>query len=121
MKIKGKAFISGAYSGGSISEVEINVSKARCVIEDVIKAGWVPQCPNVYWHSYAELQDYDFWLEAALAILRTCDVLVLVPGWGTSSGVRKEIDLAREPGIPVISAAELGTYQPVSYRKKVGF
>jgi hypothetical protein len=111
MKIKGKAFISGAYSGGSISETEINVSKAKRVIEDAIKAGWIPQCPIVYWHPFADLQDYDFWLEAALVILRTCDVLVLVPGWGTSSGVRREIELARQLHIPLISAAELSTYR----------
>ena len=112
MRIKGKAFISGAYRGGSISEVELNVSRARCVIEDVLKAGWVPQCPNVYWHSFADLQGYDFWLEAALAILKTCDVLILVPGWETSSGARREVELAKEMGIPILTAAELGTYQP---------
>lgn len=111
MKIKGKAFISSAYSGGSISEEEINVSKARLIVGVALKFGWVPVCPNVYWHSFADMQDYEFWLEASISLLKTCDVLVLVPGWENSSGVKKEIELAKDLGIPVITAAEMITYK----------
>lgn len=100
---KGRAFISGAYSG-TIKDIELNISKARVVIADVLKEGWVPVCPNVFWSPFADIQDYDFWLEAALSLLDTCDILVLVPGWETSSGVRRELQRAREIGILVVNA-----------------
>ena len=103
MKPKGRAFISGAYSG-SLSEVNENISKARVVIADVIKAGWIPICPNVFWSPFADIQDYDFWLEAAITLLETCDILVLVPGWETSSGVKREIQRAREIGILIVNS-----------------
>jgi hypothetical protein len=103
MKTKVKSFISGAYSG-AINEIELNISKARVVIVDVLKAGWVPICPNVFWSPFADIQIYDFWLEAALSLLETCDVMVLVPGWETSSGVKREIQRAREIGIPIVNA-----------------
>lgn len=102
-KTKGKAFISGAYSG-SITEIEENLTKARVVIADVLKAGWIPVCPNVFWSPFADLQDYEFWLEAALALLDTCDLLVLVPGWETSSGVKKEVQRARELRIQIVDS-----------------
>lgn len=107
MKPKGRAFIASAYSGGSISEVELNVSKARLVIEDVIRVGWVPICPNVFWHPFAEFQDYEFWLEAAISLMETCDLLVLVPGWERSSGVQREVARAKELGITILTVEEL--------------
>jgi hypothetical protein len=110
MTTKGMAFISGAYSGRSPSEVEDNLSRATQVVKEALKAGWVPVCPNVFWHPFADLQEYDFWLEAALDLLEECDVLVLVPGWENSSGVLREVELAKDLGIPVINASELDTY-----------
>ena len=103
MKTKGRAFVSGAYSG-SADEIEENIIKARVVISDVLKAGWVPVCPNVFWSPFADTQDYEFWLEAALALLETSDILVLVPGWESSSGVKREIKRARELGIPIVNS-----------------
>jgi hypothetical protein len=107
MKPKGRAFISSAYSGGTISEIELNVSKARVAVEDVLRAGWVPICPNVFWHPFAEFQDYRFWLEAAISLMETCDILVLVPGWELSSGVASEIRRAKEIGILILTLEEL--------------
>jgi hypothetical protein len=103
MKPKGKAFISGAYSG-TPQEIEHNIAEARLVVEKVLVVGWIPTCPNVYWHTFAEYQDYDFWLEAALKLLEDCDVLVLVPGWENSSGAGKEVIRARLLGIPILLA-----------------
>lgn len=105
MKPKGRAFISGAYSG-TPEEIERNLLKARWVSGIVTKRGWAPICPNVFWHLFAEYQDYDFWLEAALDLIETCQVLVLVPGWEKSSGVAREIERAKELGIPVLTVEE---------------
>jgi hypothetical protein len=111
VKPKGRAFIASAYSGGSISEVEMNVSKARLVVVDVLRAGWVPVCPNVFWHPFSEFQDYEFWLQAAISLMETCDVLILVPGWERSSGVRQEIERAKERDIPILTIEELYSYK----------
>jgi hypothetical protein len=111
---KGRAFISGTYSG-SAQEIEENVTKARVVIADVLKAGYIPICPNVFWSPFADIQDYDFWLEAALSLLDTCDIMVLVPGWETSSGVKREIQRAREAGIPIVNA----DLEPVTFGSEI--
>lgn len=98
----GRAFISGAYSG-TPEEIEHNLSKARWVVEIVLKAGWVPICPNVFWHPFSEFQDYEFWLDAAMGLIETCRVLVVVDGWEKSSGVLREIQRAKELGIPILT------------------
>lgn len=106
MTPKGRVFISGAYSG-TPEEIEYNLSMARRISEEALVAGWVPICPNIYWHPFAEYQDYDFWLEAAVGLIETCQVLVLVPGWERSSGVAKEIARAKELGIPILTIEKL--------------
>jgi hypothetical protein len=105
MKPKGRAFISGAYSG-TPEEIEINLARARAVSEEVTKAGWVPICPNIFWSPFAEYQDYAFWLDAALRLLEVCDILILVPGWEKSSGVARELDRARVLGIQILTVEE---------------
>lgn len=113
MTPKGRVFIAGAYSG-TPEEIEHNLSKAREVVEMVTKAGWVPICPNVFWHPLAEFQDYEFWLEAALGLIETCQVLVLVDGWEKSSGVAKEIKRAQELWIKILTVEKTtsGTLTP---------
>lgn len=47
---------------------------------------------------------WDFWRQVDVEYLRHCDALVLLrlPGWERSVGVRAEIALARQWGMPVI-------------------
>lgn len=106
MKPKGRVFISGAYSG-TPEEIKLNISKAQWVSEIVVKEGWVPICPNIFWNFLEGCQDYDFWLEASLGLIETCRAVVLVEGWEKSSGVAKEIARARELGIPVLTFEDL--------------
>lgn len=111
MKPKGRVFVSGAYSG-TPEEIALNIAMASRVCEEVLNIGWVPICPNVYWNQFEGFQDYDFWLEAAIGLIETCRILVLVPGWGNSSGVAKEVLRAKELGIPILTILELATYNP---------
>jgi hypothetical protein len=47
--------------------------------------------------------DHAFWLKQDFAILARCDKLVVykMPGWTKSVGIGKEIEFAREHGIPI--------------------
>lgn len=40
------------------------------------------------------------------AILRRCDAVLLLPGWGESVGARHELDLAKRLGMPVFFSLE---------------
>lgn len=54
-------------------------------------------------------REYDQWLDLCLAMLRRCDLLYVLPG--ESSGVEKEIALAKSLGIPIVhSRGELEAY-----------
>lgn len=47
--------------------------------------------------------NHAFWMIQDLAVLRHCDrmVVLTLPGWERSRGIQREIQFARENGIPV--------------------
>lgn len=63
--------------------------------------------PILHWHPSAKLQNvagtFDFWLAYDFNVLRRCDELMVltIPGWKESIGVRAEIQLANQLGLPI--------------------
>jgi len=74
----------------------------------LMKRGLVVFCPIAHTHPisiYGEIEkvDHDFWLNQDIALLDRTDALLVVkmPGWDKSHGVRVEIDHAEKTGKPV--------------------
>jgi hypothetical protein len=75
------------------AEVERNILNAVDVGLDVARIGLYPVIPhaNTAHPLFEKLQPYQFWVDGTLEMLRrSCDALILVPGWETSSGARTE-------------------------------
>ena len=110
---KGRAFIAGPYRGDLTPGcIAANLAKAKLVAIEVTRLGWVPICPNLIFTDFVELQNWDFWLSASVGLLETCDILVLVPGWKNSVGIRGEISRAIDRHMPVFkSSDELAVYE----------
>lgn len=60
---------------------------------EVAKLGAYPVIPhaNTADPRFEHVQPYQFWIEATMAMLRPCRVLITVPGWEASSGARGEV------------------------------
>lgn len=54
-------------------------------------------------HGHIDKVDHDFWLRLDIAILDECDSLLvlMMPGWNESRGVKAEIDHAEATGKPI--------------------
>lgn len=98
-----KAYIAGPYRSrfGLIGIIK-NIIKARRVAVYMWKQGYMAVCP----HSNSALMEFKgvsekFILTGCLELLTLCDLLVLVPGWETSSGTLAEIREALRHQIPV--------------------
>lgn len=76
---------------------------------DAMAAGTVIYSPIVHGHNIAELLpdalllDHEFWMLQSLPMLRKADELwvIMIDGWKTSEGVTREVEFARDNGIPV--------------------
>lgn len=92
-------YIAGKYSG----EVERNIAAARSVACEVFKTGHYALCPHMASSKMDEdtgISDTQFWYDATLDMLRRCDGIVMVPGWGDSKGAIAELQWALNNGLP---------------------
>ena len=114
-----KSKIKRVYVAGRLSPVG---DKAHPVIEylgnvknliraslDVWFAGYTPFCPALDYQFWFHLNAGEFITEAMIKRysrewLEVCDAIVLTPGWRQSKGTLKEIEAAKELGIPVFES-----------------
>jgi len=45
--------------------------------------------------------DYETWMRMDLEVLRRCDWILMLDGWGSSEGCRREFNLAQALQIPI--------------------
>lgn len=90
------------YVAGPITKGDqfLNVRAAIDAADTLLKAGHAPFVPhiNVLWHMVHE-HDYETWMAWDDAFLQVCDALLRIPG--DSPGADREVERARELGIPV--------------------
>ena len=74
----------------------------------LMEEGYLVFCPIAHSHpietyGMPELKSGDWWLRQDFAILKHCDELVVykLEGWQKSYGVGKEIEYAKNNGIPI--------------------
>lgn len=108
-----RVYIAGPYSAPSREGREDNFHRAVAVGAAVLAAGCHPVIPHATGILLEHIEDsYEFWIEATLRELRTCDACVMVPNWQSSKGsVGEHADcLAR--GVPVFEVAQVGGLPP---------
>lgn len=105
-----RVYVAGPYSADNVLDVLRNIGRGQQVCADLFASGYAPFCP---WHDKSYITDrpddpytvqdfYDF----SMAWLDVSDVVLLVPGWESSKGTLREIERAKELGIPIFSAPE---------------
>jgi hypothetical protein len=96
-------YLAGPYRAETEYLVSKNIAAAREIAVELWGSGFVVICPHLNTAMFGGalgLPD-DVWLVGDLVIVRRCDLLVVLPGWRFSNGTKKEIEVAREIGIPV--------------------
>ena len=97
-------YLAIPYSGIEDKSFEIS-SKVSAAL---LKKGYNVISPVVLGHVIAEqnnlMLDHDDWYDIDLAILRRCDMLLVltIAGWENSKGVQLEIEEAKKFGMPIL-------------------
>ena len=101
-----KVYIAGPYTKG---DVVANVREAMNVAEICFNAGLVPFIPHLtHFQHLLHPREYQEWLDYDLEWLPLCDILVRIPG--TSSGADKEVEVAKELNMLVLTLDEFLGY-----------
>ena len=102
-------YISGPYrSKWGEWHVRQNIRKAENAAEFVWLNGGVALCPHKNTAGFGGLPGCpdEVWIQGDLELLRRCDAVWMVDGWRDSNGARREMELARQLGIPILYSRE---------------
>lgn len=93
-----RVYIAGPYTKGNVNE---NVREAVLAADELVALGYLPFVPHLY-HLWDLMQPhpYEHWMMLDMGWLRTCDVLLRLPG--ESSGADREVAEMRRLGRPVV-------------------
>jgi len=98
-----RIYIAGPYTKG---DVEQNVFNAIKYGEFIRATGHTPFIPHLthFWHIISE-HDYEYWMQLDRDWLEVCDALVRLPG--ESAGADREVEWAKELGLPILDLNDL--------------
>jgi hypothetical protein len=101
-------YIAGPFSAPTRAGVDANIARAVDLAVEVAKLGAFPVCPhsNTADPRFEHVQPYEFWIDATMAMLRTCDAIITVDGWEKSSGARGEVAHMHARRLPVLHSVE---------------
>ena len=97
-----RVYIAGPYTN---TDPVVNTRRAISAGEAVRGRGHTPFIPHLtlFWHLVYE-HEAQFWYDYDLEWLAVCNALIRLPG--DSLGADKEVDRAKELGIPVYTMRE---------------
>lgn len=96
------AYIAGKLNDEACGYLQ-NLHRMINCADKVKKLGYAVFVPGVDLLMGLQMGNYEYsdFFDNSQEILSRCDIVVLTPGWETSKGTKKEIELANQLDIPV--------------------
>jgi hypothetical protein len=102
VSVRHVVYVAGPFRGPDAWTVAQNVRRAEETALEVWRLGAACICPHANAaHFQGTLPDH-VWLDGDLEMLRRCDAVLMVDGWGQSVGAKAEREEALRCGIPVL-------------------
>lgn len=95
------AYLAGPITAENDFEEQLNLQAAWLAAAALYKAGYAVYSPHAQTYRMGGLISYDEFLAADFAVLRRCDLLVLLGNWRQSTGCRRELAAASRAELPV--------------------
>lgn len=104
----GLVYVASAYSDPDKQVIRLRMNKFAGVMAKLIENRIHPVSPllNHYLDGIVELNfplTWDWWEDYSKLLLAKCDHMIVItgPGWENSTGVKGEMELAKELNIPI--------------------
>ncbi len=100
-------YLASPYTDQSAVVMQMRYSDALHATARFIKQGHMIYSPIVHFHPMAAMhdmpRDIDFWWEISKNMIKRADAVwvLRIAGWQNSIGIMREMELAKELGIPV--------------------
>lgn len=111
-----KAFISGPYRAKTTNETRRNIRIAEEAAEEYWRKGYAVICPHLNSAFFDGACDDERFLIGYEEMVPWADLVVLLPGWETSAGARREYERALSLGIKTEPYNSTKTEEPKKER-----
>lgn len=95
-------YIAAPFRASNAWEIEQNIRRAECAALEVWRMGAAALCPHTNTRFYQGALPDEVWLLGDLELLKRCDAVCFLPGWGSSAGCKAEMVFAIENEIPAL-------------------
>lgn len=118
-------YIAGPFRGATHFKVHQNVFNAEMAMNDIINVSLALEkpvaviCPHSMSKSFDGTFTDDYWLAAAMELLKRSDAVFVVSGYQHSEGTKKEIEAAIAMGKPIFYEDDFVMGKPVFYEGDV--
>ena len=100
-------YVASPYSSKDDAQRVKNFELVTQYVAFMVSEGYTAISPITYGHLLLDYQDmpgdYEFWQNFCISLLGKCDAMVIIklPGWQESVGIKDEARYADENGIPI--------------------
>jgi len=94
-------YVAGPYRADSENGVFENIIHARREAQKLWHKGWAVICPHTNTMFMGETKPDLIFLAGDLEILKRCDAIYMLRGWGASEGAKCELNQARSDGLMI--------------------
>lgn len=108
-----KAYICSPYRAKDSAELDRHIDYAQALTRLALEAGVAPITPHLYMTQCldeSKEQERAQGMAAGLALLKSCDFVIVGIKYGISEGMSREIQTAELLGIEVVNADKLRHY-----------
>jgi len=94
-------YIAGPFRAANAWLVAENVHRAEQAAHEVVKLGAMPLTPHSIGARMDGTATAQFWISGTLELMRRCDAVLVLPGYGNSEGTKGEIAEAERMKLPI--------------------
>lgn len=105
-----QVYICSPYRAKDGAELDRNIEYAQALTKQALNAGLAPITPHLYMTQCLDdkkPQERAQGMAAGMALLKTCDFVIVGVKYGVSEGMSREIQTADRLGIEVVNADKL--------------
>jgi len=103
-----KVYIAGKLNDDAVGYIK-NMHQMIYWANEVRKYGFAVYIPGIDFLAGLQCGDWEYedYFDNSQPFLEICDAIFLVPGWETSKGTCRELELAKSKNIPIFESEDI--------------
>lgn len=94
-------YLAGKYIDTATYLVQRNIHLSQQYAQEIALLGAFPVSPHLCSQNMDGIQNYQWWCDTTMELMRRCDAVFMLPNYQDSNGALAELKEAKDRGMPV--------------------